>query len=91
VLIILLAQPHALWIDNYNKGYQQLMLNLEVGSFHCINSTSLVLVLLNMEFCSGEVPGTAQITPKVLSCTHLSKFVSVILKTMRTATSYHAA
>jgi len=77
LLTMLLAHLHTIWIDNYNKGYQRLMLNLEVGSFHHIDGTALVLVLLNNAeaFCSPEAPGAAQIIPRVLSCKHLEAFL----------------
>lgn len=42
----LLQLPHAIWIDNYNKGYRQLMCSLDKGSYLRIDGTSLVLVLL---------------------------------------------
>jgi hypothetical protein len=77
ILSILLQRPHALWIDNYNKGYRHLMLNLDVGSFHRIDATAVVLVLFNEPptLSSYKVPGVAGITPRVLSCTHLAKFL----------------
>jgi hypothetical protein len=75
VLTILLSWPHILWVDN--KGYWQLMLYLDIGSFHRINATAVVLVLLDLP---STIPAlchlsTADITPQVLSCDLLTVFL----------------
>ncbi len=53
------------------------MLNLDIGSFHRIDATAVVLVLLDLP---AKIPApcclnAADITPQVLSCDHLTAFL----------------
>jgi hypothetical protein len=77
----LLQRPHAFWIDNYNKGYRRLMMNLSVGSFHRIDATAFVLVLFTEPLGSttSNYHQTADVKatiPTKLSCDHLTAFFS---------------
>jgi len=54
------------------------MLNLDIGSFHCIDATAVVLVLFQEPptLPTYHLPGgAAAITPQHLSCDHLAVFL----------------